>query len=282
MKVRISAGLIGAGGVNRSFLARMPALLEHIGPVKGSSLRVSRRISNGLRSGFGVGDYAPFASCELIWLAVPESSIDAVATELASAISLEGKTVVVCDAMRDSLWPSPLRRAGARVATLNCVPEMGERIFVADGDPAVLAELRKLLALERRKLIELHPATKPLYLCGVHLTADLMLPLIAGAVEGLRAAGFSRNEATSVAETIGSRALRSYVKAGPKAWKRPAAERLHWAIIRDFAAIRRMDPKLAALVAEGFASATKFFAGGSRKIPSGSPRRLFKVRSGGA
>jgi hypothetical protein len=281
MKVRSSAGLVGAGGVNQSFLARMPALLERIGPVKGSSLRVSRRISNGLRSGVGVGDYTPFASCELIWLAVPEPSVDAIAAELAAAISLEGKAIVLCDVMRDSLWPSPLRTAGARVATLNCIPEMGERIFVADGHPDILAELRKLLALERRKLIELHPAAKPLYLCGMHLTADLLLPLIAGAVEGLRAAGFSRNEATRVVETIGSRALRSYVKAGPKAWKRALAERSHWAILHDFEAIRLVDPKLAALVAEGFPAAAKFFSGDSRRTPAQPPRVLFKVKGSG-
>jgi len=56
MNVRKLAGLVGAGGVGRSFLARMPALLERIGPVKGASLRVSRRIANGLRAGTGVTD----------------------------------------------------------------------------------------------------------------------------------------------------------------------------------------------------------------------------------
>jgi hypothetical protein len=281
MKDRISAGLIGAGGVNRSFLARMPALLERIGPVKGSSLRVSRRISNGLRSGFGVADYADFSTCNIIWLAVPELSLDAIEAELASAVSLRGKIVVRCDAMRDSFSPSPLRTAGARVATLNCVPEMGERIFVADGPPDVLAELRKLLAGERRKLIELNPAAKPLYVCGMHLTADLLLPLIAGAVEGLRAAGFSREEATRVVETMGSRALRSYVKAGPKAWKRLSAERSHRAIMRDFEAIRLTDPKLAGLAEDGYQSAVRYFTGTSRKRSAG-PRTLFKVTGGSA
>jgi hypothetical protein len=228
-----------------------------------------------------VGDYAPFASCDLVWLAVPEASIDAVGAEIASAISLHGKIVVLCDAMRDSFWPSPLRTAGARVATLNCVPEMGERVFVAEGNPSALAELRKLLALERRKLVELHPAAKPLYLCAVHLTADLLLPQIAGAVESLRTAGFSREEATRVVETVGSRALRSYMKAGPKAWKRLVAERSHRAIMRDIEAIRMMDPKLAALVAEGFQSAAKFFFPGSRKARGERPRRLFNVKGNG-
>ena len=189
MKVRKLAGLVGAGGVGRSFLGRMPALLERIGPIKGNSLRVSRRIANSLKTGTGVSDYAALAKCALIWMVVPEAALEHVSAELAAAISLEGKTVVLCDMMRDSFWPRPLRTAGARLVTINCVPEFGERLFVGEGHPESVAELRRLLALERRKLIELRPGAKPLYLCGMHLSGDLLLPWIAGAVESLRAAG---------------------------------------------------------------------------------------------
>lgn len=277
MSVRKLAGLVGAGGVGRSFLARMPALLGRLGPVKGASLRVSRRIANGLRAGTGVGDYAPLAACDFIWLAVPESAVDGVGAELARAIPLAGKTVVLCDVMRDSWWPSPLRKAGARVASLNCVPESGERMFVADGHPEALAELRRLLALERRKLIELRPAAKPLYICGVHLSTDLLLPWIAGAVESLRAAGFSRDEATGAVQAIGSKALRAYGKAGPKAWKRASAERLHRAIGEEIEAIRLTDPKLAVLCAEGFEATVKFFAQGSGGVLKRSSEPLRKL-----
>jgi hypothetical protein len=277
MKARKLAGLVCAGGAGRSFLARMPALLERIGPVKGTSLRVARRISNALRAGVGVGDYGPLAACELIWFAVPESSVDRISAELAGAIPLEGKTIVLCDALRDSFWPSPLRMAGARVAALNCVPETGERIFVADGHPEALTQLRKLLALERRKLIELRPAAKPLYICGVHLSADLLLPWIAAAVESLRAAGFSRNEATCAVEAIGARALRSYGKAGPKAWKHASAERLHRSVAHDIEAIRLTDPRLAALCTKGFQTALGFFDGETGGGSSGA-RESFNAK----
>ena len=265
MKVRKFAGLVGAGGVGRSFLARMPALLERIGPVKGASLRVSRRIANGLRAGTGVADYTPLQTCELIWIAVPEPALDRISAELAGAISLKGKTVILCDVMRDSFSASPLRTAGAHVAAINCVPETSEQVFVAEGHPKALAQLRRLLTLERRKLIELRPAAKSLYLCGVHLSAHMLLPWIAGAVESLRAAGFSREEAAGVVEVIGTKALRAYRKAGPKAWKRASSERLHRAITEDLAAIRLTDPKLAVLCAEGLEMTLGFFAGKSTR-----------------
>ena len=38
MSLEDGMGLVCAGGVNQSFLARMPALLAHLGPIKASSL----------------------------------------------------------------------------------------------------------------------------------------------------------------------------------------------------------------------------------------------------
>ena len=259
MRVQKTAGLVGAGGVSRSFLARMPALLERLGPVKGSSYQVSRRIAHGLRAGFGVPSFQALQSCDLIWIAVPESMLDSVTERLAAEIHLDGKMVVLCDALRDSLWPSPLRTAGARLASLNCVPASGELTFAAEGHPAAMIELRRLLARDRRKLIPLHPASKPLYLSGVYLGVHLLLPWIGGAVESLRAAGFSRAEAMRCVQAMGARALRAYGKAGDKAWNRTAAENLHRAIERDFETIRLTDPRLAMLYSDGVGSMRRFF-----------------------
>jgi hypothetical protein len=265
MKLRKTAGLVGAGGVNQSFVARMPALLEQLGPVKGSSLKVSRRIANGLRAGFGIDNYGALEACHLIWICVPEDLLDGLAPQLASSISLAGKTIILCDVLRDSLWPSPLRTAGARLATLNCIPESLERKFVAEGHPLALADLRKLLSRDRRGLIEIRPATKPLYLAGVHLASHLLLPWIAGAAESLRAAGFPRSEAVSAVEALGERTLRAYGKAGDKAWNRAVAEQLHRAVAEDFETLRQTDSRLAALFADGGERMLRYFAKPAQK-----------------
>jgi hypothetical protein len=265
MRFQKPAGLIGAGGVNQSFLARLPAVLEKLGPVKGSSLKVARRIANGLRAGFGVDDYCALAPCGVIWILAPETSLDFIAAELASAVPLTGKTVVLCDALRDSLRPGPLRTAGARVVTLNCLPESSERKFVGEGHPAALTELRKLLAFDRRRLIELRPATKPLYFAGAYLGSQLLMPWIAGAAESFRAAGFSRDDAVGAVEALGVRALRAYAKAGDKAWNRATAERLHRAIARDLDTLRFNDTRLAALFSDGNDRMLRYFAKPVRK-----------------
>jgi predicted short-subunit dehydrogenase-like oxidoreductase (DUF2520 family) len=245
MKSKKSAGLVAAGGVNRSFLARLPALVERLGPIKGASHRVSSRIANAFRAGCGVADYAALEPCETIWIFVPEQQLDCVTAELAASVPLDRKIVVICDAMRDSLWPGPLLTSGARVATLNSIPETDERTFVAEGHALALAELRRLLALDGRRLIEIKPASKPLYFSGVHLGAHLILPWIASAVESFRAAGFTRPDAVRTATALGTRALRAYAKAGEKAWNAAAAERLHRAIERDLETIRLTDERLA-------------------------------------
>jgi len=247
MKIDKTTGLVGAGGVNRSFVARMPALLGRLGPVKGSSLRVSRRIAHGFRAGIGVAEYAALQDCDLIWIFAPETSLDRTAAELAQEVELDGKMVVLCEMMRDSRRPSPLGAAGARVATLNCIPGSDERVFVAEGYPPVTARLRRLLAEEGRKLIELRPASKTLYLSGVHAGAHLLMPWIAGSVESFRAAGFTRGEAARTMQSLGSQALRAYAKAGPKAWNQMAAEQLYRAIEAGMDTIRQADHRLAAL-----------------------------------
>jgi hypothetical protein len=259
MRVKKTAGLVGAGGVSRSFLARMPALLAHLGPVKGASLQVSRRIANSLRAGFGVPAFPAFKDCSLIWIAVPENTLDSVARELASEIRLHGKMVVLCDTLRDSLMPSPLRDAGAQVASLNCVPASEERMFTAEGHPTPVAAIRRLLTTDARKVIVLRHAAKSLYLSGLYLGMDALFPRIAGAVESLRAAGFSRAEAVRAIQEWGGRAFRAYGKAGDKAWNRAAAEHLHRAIERDLAAIRSVDPRLAMLLSDSSASMHRYF-----------------------
>jgi predicted short-subunit dehydrogenase-like oxidoreductase (DUF2520 family) len=259
MRAAPLTGLVGAGGVNRSFLARMPKLLGTLGPVKAASFRVARRIANTLGAGYPVSDYAALEDSTLILVDVPESTLDLVIGDLAAYTPLEGSAVILCDSIRDSLWPNPLRAKGASVASLNAIPESNEQDFVAEGDPAAVAELRHLAALDKRKLIELQPASKALYFSGVHLVTNLLLPCIAGSVESLRAAGFTRSEATQVAQTLGTRTIRDYGKAGRKAWNRDMVLALRRNVEQELEIIRGADPHLADLYARGVEQALAFF-----------------------
>jgi hypothetical protein len=258
MKSKRVTGLVSAGGVGQSFVARLPRLLAAVGPVKATSFRVARRIVNILRSGHAVKDYAALEKCDVIWIAVPETTLERVIRDLAASARVHGTMIVLCGSVRDSYWPGVLRSGGARVASLNAI-ERDPRTLVAEGHADVLRELRCLAAAEKSKLIEIRPASKPLFLAGVHLSTDLVLPWIAAAVDSLRMAGFSRSEATGVVEALGARVLRAYGKAGHKAWRRTAVHRLHHAVDSDLETIRSADPHLAALYQAGIEQALGYF-----------------------
>ncbi len=254
------AGLISAGGVAQSFLIRLPLLLAGVGPVKAASFRVARRLSNTLRAGHAVDQYSELEKCRLIWIAVPDASLDRVARDMVLQIVMPGKMIVLCGSDFDSLRPSPLSAAGARIATMN-VMYGGSGALIAEGHPAVMREVRRLAIAEKRKLIEILPGTKCLFLAAVHLSTRLVLPWIAAALESFRAAGFSRAEAARAAEYLGCGALHSYGKAGRKAWSAAASAELRGSLDRDLEKIRDTDPPLAALYASGVAQALRYFEG---------------------
>jgi len=252
----LKTGLISAGGVSKSFLARMPALLNTIGPVKATSFRVARRITNSLRAGHAVEPYSALEKCDLVWIAVPESALDRILAEFSTQAAVHGRMIAICGTARSSSGTGLLR--GARLATLNVVPG-DERTLIAEGHPSILREFRRLIAAEQRKLIEIEPQGKALYQAGVHLASDLLLPYFSAGVETLRTAGFSRSEAARIAEGLAARALRAYAKAGKKAWRATTALDLRRSRECDLDGIREVDPRRASLYERGMEQALEYF-----------------------
>lgn len=257
MKGGRAAGLICAGGVGQSFVARFPALLASVSLVKATSFRVARRIANSLRAGRAVEHYAELAQVDLIWIAVPDAALESMIRNLAAEIDGKEKRIVLCDTARDSLWPDSLQKAGARIASINAIGPNDE-MLIAEGHPHALREVRRFAAADHRKVIEIRPGSKRLFLAGVHLATHIALPGIAAAVESLRVAGFSRAEATRLVEELGGRTLRAYAKAGPKAWSPAAAQELRRAL--DAAqGMRFADVRTADLYQAGIERALRFF-----------------------
>lgn len=242
------AGLVCAGGVNRSFIARMPSVLASLTAVKAGSFRVARRIANSLRAGSPVEYYSALAGCDVIWIALGEPALDRTVRELAAETALAGRIVILCGTVRESSGVRALRTASLSAIS----PD--ERTLVAEGDAEAMRYLRRVANVEKRKLVEIRPGSQPLFIAGKHLATHIALPWIAAAVECLRAAGFSRIEATSVVEDLGTRTLKSYAKAGPKAWRRAAAAEL-----RRGLEAKLPDPRFKNLYREGAARALDFF-----------------------
>lgn len=249
-------GLVCAGGVHQSFLARMPALLRHLGPIKASHSPVARKVARALRAGYATSDYSALEPCGLILVRVPELKLEITLRDMAVRTPIRKapdscNIVVLCDCVRDSLAPSALASTGARVATLNSVPGSNERLFVAEGHAAAIRRIRSLLEDDHRKLITLKPRTKPLFFAGIQASSPLLLPWMAAGVASLRAAGFSRAQAARVGEALGTRAIRRYAKGGAKTWTPEAAAELRRALEHEVPQIRSGHPQLADLYEQG-------------------------------
>jgi hypothetical protein len=259
MKSDQGTGLVAAGSVSQSFLARMPALLAQLGPVKASSSQAARQVAKALRAGYAVSHYSALELCPLIWIVVPETSLDRIVRDLAAQMPVHRTMIVICGCDRESTWPNALRSAGARLATLNTVDDARARTFIAEGHPDTLRAIRRIVMDDKRRLIQLYPSSKPLFIAALQLSSDLLLPWVDAAVEALRAAGFSRSEATEVTGDWVKRTLRLYDNSGPKAWNRHVAARARRALDRVPAAISGQKPRVAALYAEGLRLALAHF-----------------------
>jgi hypothetical protein len=252
-------GLVAAGGVSQSFLARLPGFMAHLGPIKAPTFRAARRIALSLRRGHAASYYSMLEPCSVIWISVPEAGLERVLSDLLAQTPIHRTMVVLVGMVQDSLEPSPLIRAGARVATLNVVEGSGERSFVAEGHRDTMRMLAKLFSADKKKLIQLAPGAKPFYFAGMQLSSSLLLPLISAAVESFRAAGFRQTDALAVAGSLSVQAAYTYEKSGRKAWNRTLTATLREALDNDIDALRESDPRLADAYAEGLRQALEYF-----------------------
>jgi predicted short-subunit dehydrogenase-like oxidoreductase (DUF2520 family) len=252
-------GLVCNGSTTRSFLARLPPLLARLGPVKASAFRIARQISHSLHAGQAVSHYSALEPCPMIWFAIPDSSLDRTLRDFVAQTPLDEPMVVLCESARASSVPAPLAGIGARVVWLHPVPESRERLFVAEGHPATLRVLQRLLAEDGRKLIELKPGGRPLFFAGIYFASTLLIAWFAGAIESLRASGLTRAEAAAVVENVGTRTLRRYAKSGDRGWNRKIAMVLRHVLEQDLEPMRRINPQLADLYEKGIRAALQKF-----------------------
>jgi predicted short-subunit dehydrogenase-like oxidoreductase (DUF2520 family) len=244
MRKARSLALVAAGPVSRSFLARLPLVREHLGPVKSCSFRLASRISNALHAGFPVADYGELEPARVILISLPARSLPRVLGELAAApVDWRHKAVILCDAEHDSSLLAPLAARGAATASMAPLEGFDTRRILVEGDAPALAAARRLLAHGELTAVELQRQAKAVYLAGITFLTAFAAPMLAAAGECLRRAGLSRQLAAQVVERLSQRALRSYPRGGGRACAEAAPR-------NELAALERVHPELAASYAD--------------------------------
>ncbi|MGA7413742.1 MAG: hypothetical protein WBW33_24925 [Bryobacteraceae bacterium] len=224
MKRPLRVGLVVEGNSTRSAVLRLPRLPELIGPVKATSPRVGRRLSNFLRAGYVAHDYEELAGAGLVLMRIPDESVPRTVAELAvSDLPFKHLSFVLCESWLSVDSLAPLSKRGAAVATLACLP--GRRNwFLVEGDLPAVRPVRSLLELNASRAIEIRPGTKSLCFAAGILAAALPMPLYLAAQDALRLAGVSGNNLNTILEEMSQSLFREFAKGARAAWGGPLTE----------------------------------------------------------
>lgn len=265
MKKRVQLGLIVEGNSAASAVLRLPKLAEEVGPVKSGGLRVARRLSNTLRAGYAVEEYAELQAAKLILLYVPDGAVRRIVEELCGAeLVLKGLSFVLCESWLPISELEPLRVRGASVATLLALPSVHPQWFIVEGQITAARQTRRFLEQNEVRSAEIKPGTKELYFAADLLTTALPMPLLLAAQQALRGAGLSGHHLSAVLEQMGQKLMRDFLKGARASWGGPLAESSSETAVGYFEALRQSSPEIAKVIDE--------------QLP-GARERMYKMRA---
>src|SRR3974390_3427938 len=133
-----------------SFILDLPGFKDRMGPVKAASLRVASRITNTIRAGNPVADYAALEPSRIILLCVRDEILSEVIGELSdSPLDWAGRSVILCDSPKASDSLRELAACGAYTASANLAPGP-ERMVLVDGHSAAISALKPLIGRAAR------------------------------------------------------------------------------------------------------------------------------------
>ena len=236
-------GLVAAGSISRSIISRIPKLARQLGPVTSSSYRLAARISNILRAGTAVREFAELHSAGSILFCCPGCS-PASLVDL-GAFDWSSKIVLFCDTPEDPHLESELRKRGAAVAAMNGISDLPDRYLIVGDRPAV--RFAKILVRSLRgHAVEISRDRLLLFQSALTLSGSLYTPLLETTVECLRQSGMEAPEADDLAEQLFQHSLRTFKHAGRKSWIGPVAQADEKAIAAQALAMEAKIPLMAA------------------------------------
>lgn len=225
MKKQVQLGLVAEGKSGDSVVLHVPTLVQELGPVKSSTLRVARRISNTLHAGYAVGDYEELQAARLVLLRVPDIAVPRIVDELcASDLVFRDMTFVLCESWLGSDSMERLRALGSAVATAMSLPSAQQEWFAIEGQTSAVRQTRRFLERNEICALEIRPGSKPLVLAAELFATVLPLPLFHGAQQALRASGVSGNQVSAVLAQMLQKMFTDFSKGARVNWGGPLNE----------------------------------------------------------
>lgn len=167
----------------------------------------------------------PYAVPALVWLCVGDSAIAAVASAMAGRGGWNGKTVFHSSGALTSDDLKPLRRAGAKVASVHpmmtfvrsSAPAIRGVPFALEGDKAAVAVARGIVRKVGGESFAISKKDKPLY----HALGAFVSPLIIAQMAAVERIGrelrLNSRQTRRIIAPILQQTIRNYIEHGPAA-----------------------------------------------------------------
>jgi predicted short-subunit dehydrogenase-like oxidoreductase (DUF2520 family) len=162
---------------------------------------------------------------DLVWITVPDDAIADVATQLAAAQDWRGKTVFHSSGALTSDVLSPLRKRGAKVASVHpgmtfvrqSVPLLKGVPFGVEGDAAAVRLAKKLVGELGGSAYSITPENKVLYHAFGAFASPMLIALMTALEQVGTAAGIKPQNIRTMAAPLLRQTLNNYLEHGAAA-----------------------------------------------------------------
>ena len=228
MTGKLKITLMGAGSMAGTLAPALRAAGYPIDEILSRETAASRRRAQRLAREVGARAATAANSrlaADLVWLCVTDGAIAACARELASRGGWAGKTVLHSSGALTSDELLPLRRQGARIASLHPMmsfvrrgrPSLAGVSFAFEGDRSAARAARQLVRALGGRMITIAKTAKPLYHALGAFGSPLLIMNLALAERVAQAAGIAPNRAGKILEPMVRRTLDNYFSRGAAA-----------------------------------------------------------------
>ena len=225
---KTSITLIGAGNLARALGPALHAAGYEIDAVAARETASSRRRAAMLARTLGA-NAIPLEQAgpdsDIIWICHTDDALAETARQLSRKRGWQGKIVFHSSGALSSDVLSPLRRAGAHVASLHPMmtfvpgasPKMSEVPFAVEGDRLAVIAARRLVKTLGAEIFPIQKRFKTLYHALGSFSSPMLVATLATAERVGRAAGLSPNQTRRIIAPILHETIRNYLDRGPAA-----------------------------------------------------------------
>ncbi len=244
----------------------------------------SRRHASALARRLGA-KAATFGSArldsDLVWLCITDDAIASTARALRPLTDWKGKTAFHSSGALSSAELAPLRRAGARVASVHpmmtfasgSAPSLVKVPVAVEGGRAAVSLASRIARDLGGEVFRILAKSKPLYHVAGSFASPLLIATLAAAEELVARAGIPRRSAPRVLQALVEQSVRNYlVKGKDVAFTGPIARGDVATVRRHLAALQRTPELRAAYVGLTRVAVSKF----ARGPRASALRRLLK------